>query len=151
MAATTVFTSRDFRQISAPNVPPPSPETDYIVVDRESAPHFAKLYSFQELRHGWNQGRGDVITREAILKAARILQDAIRHFRAAPDVMPLESGGVLLEWERNARALQIQVSRRGEASYGVMVEDELEGEGILASALPELMNWLLMDRELAYA
>lgn len=69
----------------------------------------AKLEELAALPVGWNGERSAVISREAITRALTLLEAVITDQTPAPNVVPLSTGGVQVEWHTGGFDLELEV------------------------------------------
>ncbi len=76
---------------------------------------FLKLFSFDELKEGWNAGSGLPISSKVILKTAYILSDILSN---EIEVFPTERDSIQLEWDKFEIEIFDKYNEKGDY-YGV--------------------------------
>ena len=85
----------------------------------------AALREVLRLPHGWNHGNAKPVTVDALRGAIDALGSSMRHDSPAPDVIPLATGGLQLEWHLRQIDIELYVDPRGDLS--VYVRDRQAG------------------------
>lgn len=83
--------------------------------------NYEKLNEFRKLVKDWNGYEAEPINPE-VIKTAR---DIVRTMppEAQPEVFPLASGNIQLEWEKNGKYLEITLESNGEQRHKVVYGD----------------------------
>lgn len=107
-----------------------------------------RLNEFKSLAPNWDSYGGVVPTKAALLAA----EDFVFHAPSfadipVPRVLPLGSGGVQFEWDRNLRELEVQFQEDGKVSYlkteAEHVEDSQPLTGNRMTNIAALLSWLI--------
>lgn len=102
-----------------------------------------RVVALKRLERGWNLGAGDRVSDSAIATASALVADVVTNAYLLGDVIPLESGAILLEWNSGPRRLQVEVSADGSSEYSLSLEGELHAEGhLFSSEFAALRQWL---------
>lgn len=73
-----------------------------------------KLVRFRSLDEAWDGRQGKPLSPEAALVAVRVLIDVAAVERPTPQLVPLPSGGVQVEWHVGGNDLEIEVDAKGD-------------------------------------
>lgn len=90
---------------------------------------FERITAFANLAAGWNQGAGEPITLAARREALRFVRDALSEARILAQASPLETGGIMLEWELADRDLIVEIMPDGGAEFLLSAGDDFSEEG----------------------
>ena len=106
------------------------PEPPSIGSDENSVPEWAPrtksaLRDALRLPPGWNNRGAKPVTVDALRSVIGALNATMSHDSPAPDVVPLATGGLQLEWHLHQIDIELTASRRGELS--VYVRDRQTG------------------------
>ena len=78
----------------------------------------ARLQSFAALSEDWDSYGALPIRQEALEEARRVLATLYAQYPdRKPQVVPMNGGGVLIEWGDGNRALELEFDASGKASY----------------------------------
>jgi hypothetical protein len=97
---------------------------------------FERITSFADLGPGWNQGVGARITPAARLEAMRFVRDALTETTILSLASPLETGGIMLEWQLADRDLVIEIMPDGRSEFLLSVGDDFCEEGPVTLIAP---------------
>lgn len=107
-----------------------------------------RLAEFKSLAPNWDSYGGHVPTKAALL-ASEDFVFKVPSFAdiPAPRIVPLGSGGILFEWDRNQRELEVHFQEDGKVSY-LKTEAERVGDsqplpGNRVNNIAELLSWLI--------
>lgn len=83
------------------------------------------ILALLELEPAWDGSRGKPLSVEAAGVAVQILIDVIPIERPSPQLVPLPSGGIQIEWHVAGNDLEIEIDAKGELHIlAVTVDDE---------------------------
>ena len=100
-----------------------------------------RLRKLTELQTGWDGYDGRRVTVDTTLFAFQILQDLYKAKLPTPDISPMSSGGIMVEWLRDNRELTIEVLGPYRTRY-LFEEDDEETEGDIGSDLSVLQAYV---------
>lgn len=83
--------------------------------------NYEKLNGFKKLEKDWNGYEAEPIDPEVIKIAREIVR--IMPSEAQPEIFPLASGNIQLEWERGGKYLEITLEKNNERHYKVAYGD----------------------------
>jgi len=86
----------------------------------------AALRELLRLPPGWNHRNARPVAVKALRGVIAALNSSMRHDSPAPDVIPLATGGLQLEWHLHQMDIELSVGHGGERS--VYVRDRQTGE-----------------------
>lgn len=73
-----------------------------------------QILSFLQLESAWDGRRGNPLSIEAAGVAVQILLDVVSIERPSPQLIPLPSGGIQIEWHVAGNDLEIEIDSKGE-------------------------------------
>ena len=100
-----------------------------------------KLSRLAILQAGWNDGRGVALSVESLTVAAELAHEITLAAHLAADISPTEDGGLVMEWERGERGLQIEILPTGASEFALIRGAEIADEGTIEFLQP-LTDWL---------
>jgi hypothetical protein len=101
-----------------------------------------ELQALKKMPENWDSYGSPEITNEASKKVADLLGELARFGMSKPNIFPVSGGGLQLEWQKNARELEIEILPDGNIEFLIVDQngEMREGKAIGGDVL-RLTQW----------
>ncbi len=102
-------------------------------------PTHVTITELLQLTPNWDGYGAAEVRQEVAAKALETLWNLLDNGSPTPSIVPLNDGGIQVEWHRHGRSLELEFPASGAASF-YYYEDATddESEGLLANSIAEL-------------